>query len=107
MVRNISRARQRKPLGKPFRKEDRCRTTVKNVRGRVHLLSALRLPTLLCTERKLQLHTLAGAPIVRDENRKSAWKNKNPAMSQAIERAELGYLVPILRWAHRSPVHRK
>ena len=26
---------------------------------------------------------------------------------QAIERAELGYLVPILRWAHRSPAHRK
>ncbi|CAE7407625.1 RE1 [Symbiodinium natans] len=25
---------------------------------------------------------------------------------QAIERAELGYLVPILRWAHASPAHR-
>ncbi|CAK9022597.1 unnamed protein product [Durusdinium trenchii] len=26
---------------------------------------------------------------------------------QAIERAELGYLVPILRWAHRSPAHQR
>eukprot|EP00435_Cladocopium_sp_Y103_P015791 s2418_g3.t2 len=34
-------------------------------------------------------------------------ENYNYTHWQAIERAELGYLVPILRWAHRSPVHQK